>query len=268
MYSLQLTCKADQVDTLSGELWETHTSGIRELTNGESTTIIAFFETNEARDALLERFSSFSPGWTHEPDTDWLQETQRSWPGRRVGSQFFLAAPWCEEPTPVGRLRLVHNPGLACGTGEHPCTRLALEALEKTVTPGCSVADVGTGSALLAIAALRLGATNVFGLDHDEAALQAAQQNFKLNDLPANLVAGSADCLAGDSVDVVLANINATVLLALADDFLTALRSNGILILTGFPDNEVETVKQAFPPADVSHQEGWTCIISRISSPA
>jgi ribosomal protein L11 methyltransferase len=268
MYSLRLTCEADQVDTLSGELWETNTSGIRELSNGESTTLIAFFETNEARDVLLEQFSSFSPHWAHEPDTDWVHETRLSWPGRQVGSQFFLAAPWCEAPTPAGRLRLIHNPGLACGTGEHPCTRLALEALEKTVSPGSVMADVGTGSGILAIAALHLGVAVAVGLDNDESALAAARQNFELNHLPANLVAGSADCLAAGSVDILVANINASVLLALADDLLIVVRPNGILILTGFPDNELETVGTVFPPAEVSHQEGWSCIISRISSTA
>ncbi len=215
MYSLRLHCNAEDADLLSAELWEAGTAGIQELENGGGAlTLIAGFETNDGRDELLRRFGRFSPAWIHETDTDWVQATQRAWPGQRVGARLFLAPPWCDEATPPGRERVIHNPGMACGTGDHPCTQLALEALERVVSPACSMADIGTGSGILAISALRLGAATAFGVDMDEAALQAARENFALNALPANLVAGSADCLLSGSVDLVVANINATVLLA------------------------------------------------------
>ena len=161
-----LNCNADDADLLSAELWEAGTAGIQELENGGGAlTLMASFETNDERDELLRRFDRFSPAWIHENDTDWVQETKRAWPGQCVGTQLFLAPPWCDEATPPGRERVIHNPGLACGTGDHPCTQLALEALEQVVIPACSVADIGTGSGILAIAALRLGAATAFGMD-------------------------------------------------------------------------------------------------------
>ncbi len=166
MYSLHLHCNAEDADLLSAELWEAETAGIQELENGNGALMLmAGFEKNDARDELLQRFGRFSPAWIHEADTDWVQETQRAWPGQRAGTRLFLAPPWCGEITPPGRERVVHNPGLACGTGDHPCTQLALEALERVVTRACSIADIGTGSGILAIAALRLGAATAFGLD-------------------------------------------------------------------------------------------------------
>ena len=80
--------------------------------------------------------------------------------GRRapVGERLFLAPPWSEETVPDGRVRLIHNPGLACGTGEHPCTQMALAAMERIVKPGDRVADIGTGSGILAIGAALLKA--------------------------------------------------------------------------------------------------------------
>lgn len=200
MYSLHLHCSIEDSDLVSAELWEAGTAGIQELENGSGgLTLIAGFETNDGRDELVRRFGRFSPAWIHENDTDWVQETQRAWPGQRVGARLFLAPPWCDEATPPERERVIHNPGMACGTGDHPCTQLALEALERVVTPACSIADIGTGSGILAIAALRLGSVTAFGVDVDEAALQAASKNFALNALSANLVAGSANCLRSEA---------------------------------------------------------------------
>ncbi len=268
MYFLQVCCRPEEVDRLSGELWEVETAGVRELENNDgSIALLAAFESNRLRATLLAQFASFSPVWTQEPDTDWVAETQRAWPGRSVGECLFLAAPWSEQQTPDGRLRIIHNPGLACGTGEHPCTQLALLALERNVSLGSSVADIGTGAGLLAIAALKLGAAIALGFDVDEAALHAARENFALNQMRPRLVAGSVDCICAASFDIVVVNINASVLLSMADELLGIPRSNGALILTGFPRAELEIIKQVFPPGEVLEREGWSCVISRISAP-
>ena len=228
----------------------------------QSVSLIASFERNKDRESLLQQFRDFGPEWRHEPDTDWITFTQKSWPGRAVGQTIFLATSWCTEITPEGRYRVIHNPGLACGTGEHPCTRLALEALEQTVTAGCRIADVGTGSGLLAIAALCIGAGSAIGLDTDEEALCAARINFRWNDLPADLFAGSTEAIAPNTFDVVVANINASVLLTFADDFLQIVRPGGRLILTGFPESESRLIEQIFPSQTVLKEDGWVCLIS------
>jgi ribosomal protein L11 methyltransferase len=264
MYSLVLSCRPDQLDFLSGDLWEAGTSGVHEIEdNSGSTTLIAAFDTDFEHSRLLERFSDFTPEWRHEADVDWVAQTQRSWPPRLVGERFFLVAPWSTAQTPEGRVRLIHNPGLASGTGEHPCTRLALRALEQTVTPGCSVADIGTGSGILSIGALRLGAALAFGCDLDQTALSVAQENFKMNCLTANLIAGSADCFRESSAGVIVANIDATVLLELADELLRMLSPAGVLILTGFRQIESRTVRRIFPAFDELEEDGWICLISR-----
>jgi ribosomal protein L11 methyltransferase len=266
MHFLHLTCTPADIDYLSGELWETGTAGIRELEESDGMIrLIAAFETEAKRNALQQRFERFSPHWTHEPDADWIEATRNAWPGRAIGKRLFLAAPWCEEPTPEGRERVIHNPGLACGTGEHPCTQLALEALERLVKPGMSVADIGTGSGLLAIAALRLGAATALGVDPDEAALSTARQNFSLNGLESRLIAGSADCLGSESAHIVVANISATVLFAIADDLLRVARPDGALILTGFQTDEAKVVREVFPSNEVWERDGWSCLISLLS---
>ena len=254
MYSLRIECAALDVERLSAELWEQDAAGIQELDCGDSTVLLVGFETAERRSELLRRYSALSPDWEELEDVDWVAHAKESWPARCVGERLFLAPPWSEELTPAGRLRILHNPGLACGTGEHQCTQLALMGLEQTVTPGARVVDIGTGSGLLAIAALHLGARLAIGADPDEDALRTARENFELNWLFPNLVAGSADAFATQSADIVVANISGTVLLFLLEDLL---RIGRIVLLTGFTEHELPAFQQMLPNSSVLALDEW-----------
>jgi ribosomal protein L11 methyltransferase len=260
MFSLRLTCAPDEVDLISSELWEAGTVGIRELDDDNGVRLIAAFETNDTRLNLLNRFATHEVSWVQEESTDWVEATHRAWPARAVGQRIFLAPPWCTDETPTGRVRVVHNPGLACGTGEHPCTQLALTALETAGLLGKTVADIGTGSGVLAIAALRLGASLALGIDADEAALGAARENFALNDLPPLLAAGSADCLRDGAAAVTVANISATVLLSIAGELLRITGPGGQLILTGFPEYELPAIQRNFGNGEVTSCAEWRCV--------
>jgi len=263
MYSLRVTCAAEESEFVSAELWEAGTLAIGEMDADGRLVLIAGFETNSQRSELLERFAKYSPVWQHEPVRDWVAETQAAWPARTVGERLFVAPVWSEDVTPAGRERVVHNPGLACGTGEHPCTQLALIAIEKCVTPGCRVVDVGTGSGLLAIAALRLGAAKVVGVDPDEDAMKAASENFLLNGFAPQLAVGSADCLAAACADVTVANISGTVLLSIFDDLVRITRPGGWMILTGFPKTEASVFERAFAGVEMSGIDEWRCVVAR-----
>ncbi|HEY7306166.1 MAG TPA: 50S ribosomal protein L11 methyltransferase [Bryobacteraceae bacterium] len=264
MYSLCLICSALEVDGISAELWEARTAGIHETEDGEHIVLIASFEGHDDRFALLARFARYSPTWQHEEEIDWLQKTRLAWPARETGDRIFLAPPWNDESTPPGRLRVIHNPGLACGTGEHACSQLALIALEERVTTGTRVVDVGTGSGILAIAALRLGAESAIAVDIDEAGLAAAKENFELNALRPVLVAGSADCLSGGCADVTVANMNADVLVSILDELARITRKDGWLILTGFLESEAAAFKTNFPSAKLLANGEWRCVMVRI----
>jgi ribosomal protein L11 methylase PrmA len=165
-------------------------------------------------------------------EVDWVARTHDAWPPLLVGNRFFVVAPWRTEPTPPGRLRLELNPGLQCGTGQHPCTRLCLEAMERIVRPGDSVLDVGSGSGILSVAAKLLGAGRVIACDLDSDAAR-----------PVPFFVGSAEAVRTGAFDVVVANINEEVL---DGDLRVELeRVARARILSGFQDDAGE----------------WSCVV-------
>ncbi len=265
MYSLRLNCAPGEVDLISAELWGAGTVGIREIDGGDTVELVAGFETNDERASLMQRFTNRGAQWTQEDSTDWIGATHRAWPARVIGRRIFLAPPWCAEETPSGRVRVIHNPGLACGTGEHPCTQLALMALETTNLAGKTVVDIGTGSGILAMAALRLGAGLAIGIDTDEASHTAARENFALNNLPPRLVVGSADCLRAGCAAVTVANISATVLIFLAGELLRITGPAGQLMLTGFTEYELPALQQNFGFGEVTSCDEWRCLVVPLS---
>ena len=263
MYWLRLTSPPEAADRLAGELWAFGTAGIREIETDGALVLLAHFETVAAREELLAHFASHEPQWGHEEERDWAAETQAAWPAREIGRRLFLAPAWITAPTPLGRERVIHNPGSACGTAEHPCSQLALCALETCVSPGYSMVDVGTGSGILAIAARRLGARMSAGVDLDPGALETARANFELNGMEAYVAVGSANCLADGCADVTIANISATVLLSILDDLIRITRTGGYLILTGFSEAELRPFEKMFPAGEVSTLVEWRCLTVR-----
>ena len=137
MYYVRLEVEPERRDTLIAELWEAGTAGVVE---GDGF-VEAFFEDFGSRRGVSE-------AQLRAADRDWVQATEDAWPPILVGEKFFIVAPWRTESTPPGRFRLEINPGMQCGTGQHPCTRLCLEAMERVIRPGDRVLDVGTGSGI------------------------------------------------------------------------------------------------------------------------
>jgi len=194
MFFVRIAVEPEQQDALIASLWDAGTTGIVEGPG----FLDAFFD--EESDAA--RFGNPQTA----PDTDWVRIAQESFPPLLVGEKFFVVAPWRTEPTPPGRFRLEINPGVQCGTGQHPCTRKCLEEMERLIQPGDAVLDVGSGSGILSRAAKFLGAGFVVACDIDpDAALAEA-----LDEIP--FFVGSADAVCSGVFDVVLANISEIVL--------------------------------------------------------
>lgn len=246
MYVLRLECPASARDLLVAELWERGTTGIfEEDLPGGRCSLQAFF------DAPFESpsWTEFGPVWSQAEDRDWVAVAQSLWQPLLVGSRLFLAPAWCHDPTPPGRIRLEMQPGQACGTGWGPATQQALEAIERRLLPAATVLDLGTGSGILAVAAARLGAGQVYACDIDPAAARIARERFRKEDLDVGLFIGSLRAVASASLDLLVANINAETLLALAPEIERVLKPAGTAVLAGFTLRDLPRLRATFPAA-------------------
>ena len=251
MFSILLHPTPDREDYLVAELSDCGTSGITEEDEGG---IRAFFDEDAAAEALLGRFAEFAPELRLEAGIDWEQVSRDAWPPLAIGERFYLVPPWrAEDPVPRGRLRLVVHPGMACGTGRHPCTRLCLEAIERCVKPGDRVVDVGAGSGILSAAVELVGTGCVAGCDIDAENVRIARERVHVP-----MFIGSADAVRTAWADVVIANIDSATLEKLAPEFTRVRTPGATLILSGFPEGDAP---EGYIPKVTLERDSWLCWI-------
>ncbi|WP_150428190.1 50S ribosomal protein L11 methyltransferase [Dechloromonas sp. CZR5] len=194
-------------------------------------------------------------------EQNWVQLTQSQFDPIRVSERLWIVPSWHESPDPAA-INLILDPGMAFGTGSHPTTRLCLEWLERNVSAGDTVLDYGCGSGILAIAAARLGAAHVAGVDIDPQAVEAAKANAERNGVTA-LLADSAAPVAGE-YDVVVANILSNPLRVLAPAICAHVRAGGRLALSGILREQADEIVAIYAPwiplqvADL--REDWVCL--------
>jgi ribosomal protein L11 methyltransferase len=196
-------------------------------------------------------------------EQDWVRATQSQFRPIHVGDRLHVVPTWCEPPATGITLRL--DPGLAFGTGSHPTTRLCLEWLLDEVRGGESVLDYGCGSGVLAIAAAKLGAACVFGTDVDPQALRTSSDNAQANGASVTVVAPGA--LPARTFDLVVANILANPLVALAPAIAGRVRAGGRLALSGILASQADAVVIAysrwFKLAAARKAEGWALLAGK-----
>ena len=235
--------------------------------------MLALFEEGAALDALIAESARLAGMTTIPPyvaetlaDQNWVQLTQSQFEPIRVSERLWIVPSWHEAPDPEA-LVLVLDPGMAFGTGSHPTTRLCLEWLERTVTPGATILDYGCGSGILAIAAAKLGAAGVLGVDIDAQAVTAARGNAERNGIAARFE-DSAQEIRGQS-DIVVANILSNPLKALAPAICAHVRPGGALALSGILSEQADELIAIYAPflqleiADT--RDGWVCLTGRKS---
>ena len=187
-------------------------------------------------------------------EADWADAWKQHFPVLRVGQRLVIRPTWRRHRAAEGDVVLALDPGMAFGTGLHPTTRLCLAALERLADGGAvegrNVLDVGCGSGILAIAAIRLGASSALGLDPDPIAIEATSANARRNRIARLVRARDGTIPSGEGpFDVVLANLIASLLVRLAPELHAELAPGGMLLASGiFADRETE-VRDAFARA-------------------
>jgi ribosomal protein L11 methyltransferase len=197
-------------------------------------------------------------------DDDWRRAARQGFAARRFGKRLWLA-PADHPQAPAGLTGVKLHMGLAFGTGEHQTTALCLEWIDAHLPNGANVLDYGCGSGVLAIASLACGARTAWAIDNDPQALAATRDNARLNGCGDDrLFVGAPDELPQVSVDVVLANILAAPLVALARQFADSLVPGGRIVLSGVLERQVTQVTAAYEPYvdRLEHcvRDGWARI--------
>ena len=236
--------------------------------------------------AVLEENSNLlaGKGFTVKPleQTDWEESWKENYPPQQVGKRLVVLPYWLNQEDTQGRLPVILDPGLTFGTGAHPSTQMVMEAMEELVRPGCACLDLGSGSGILSIAALRLGAGSAVGVDIDPKAEDIARENAAYNGFAAPEFTACTGNVTADktlmqrlqqrSYDVVLVNIVADVIIGLAPVLPKLMTESSVLICSGILDTRLAEVEAELRAAglcvtSVRSKEDWRCTVAQLRRP-
>ena len=234
----------------------------------DRSRVIALLEAGADASALVAACAPLAglvdiPSFTQEEvaEQNWVQLTQSQFDPIRVSDRLWIVPSWHVAPDPEA-IVLVLDPGMAFGTGSHPTTRLCLEWLERTVSTDISILDYGCGSGILAIAAAKLGAKEVLGVDIDLQAVSAAKSNAELNTVSARFEDSTKEIKG--QFDIVVANILSNPLKALAPAICAHVRPGGRLALSGILTEQSDDLIEAYSPyvalSVADSRDGWVCL--------
>jgi len=200
-------------------------------------------------------------------DEDWANNWKAYFKPTRLGERLVIIPSWEQYDLASDDLPLYLDPGMAFGTGTHATTALCLRWLERLVTPGIRVIDVGTGSGILAIAAHRLGAGSVLAVDIDPVAVQVAEGNVRCNGVPVEVRRATLDQVEEGEADLIVANIIASVIVDILPDVASRLKPGGRFLASGIIAARKEAVTEAMTdawllPVGAREQDGWVAILA------
>ena len=232
-----------------------------------ATRLSALFDASADAESALARAARWlgaeAPSYRREAiaDRDWVRTTQAQFAPIRVTDRLWIVPSWCD-PVAPGAINIALDPGIAFGTGGHPTTLLCLRWLAANLQAGTTLIDYGCGSGILAVAAAKLGASSVTGVDIDPQAIAASRANAERNGIDAHFC--SPDRLSPLPVDIVIANILANPLELLAPLLAGYVRENGHIVLSGILDSQSPRVAAAyarwFNIAPWESADGWTAL--------
>jgi ribosomal protein L11 methyltransferase len=246
---------------------------VRTVIPGEDELLRAQIE------ALLALIGQALPFGLPEPQfqlvgqSDWANSWKEHFHVVRIGRRFVIKPSWRDYMPADDDVVIEIDPGLAFGSGLHPTTQLCLKLFEDMDLTGQSLFDVGTGSGVLSIAALKLGARPIRAVDVDDVAVRVAEENFELNgfplgqaDSPIETAAGSAADTGGRQWQIVVANILAHILIRLMPDLAAAVAPGGKLILSGMIAEQEEEVtamaqRHGLTVIDRKTEEDWVALV-------
>ena len=280
--AVTITAAAELAEPLGSFLLDRGAPGLETEDVGERVRITAHFAGAAPLaeiDAFVAAVREIVPGAAQPQiavdtvtDRDWAENWKAHFPPLAIGQRLFVHPPWIDS-IPAGRVPIVLDPGMAFGTGHHASTRGSLILLERALrdTAAARVLDFGTGSGILAIAAAKLGAAEVWGIDIDADACAIAAENAAVNGVAERVRIAAELAAVPGSFDVVVANLLANLLIDVAADIAARVRPGGVAIGAGILIEEAAAVRGAWRAAGLADlgehaDEGWVALAAQRSA--
>jgi len=240
---LTIRLRPQQLELAQLRLWELGATGLEERDDttlrrgpgrGQTVVVAAFPDEPAAQHALKEIREEYDAEIVYVPSEDWATEWRRGFGPQRIGKRLVLHPSWEPLQGEPGDVVLTIDPENAFGSGDHETTRLVLRILDQRVAGAERVLDVGCGSGVLSIAALRLGAASAVATDIDADAVAVARRNAALNGVASRLRVSAQPLSDIEGLyDIILANIETRVLIPMSKDLQARVAPGGVLVLSG-----------------------------------
>lgn len=262
-------------DLLSGLLWEFNITGLLENNDHVSVFISDIDLAVEAKlnSSLMKlKNENFIESFRVEKeileDKNWNEEWEKSREVIRISDRIVIKPTFKNYSAKENEIVLTIDPKMSFGTGEHQTTKLILRLLEKYVYKGIKVLDVGSGTGILAIASIKLGASKAVAVDSDEICLNNCNENCSLNQVvdSVKILTGEIDAVNENDFDLILANIQKNVLIEIAEKLKSRLNKNGFVILSGLLDSDFDVIRNkyysiGFEIRRIEKEDEWIALV-------
>lgn len=238
-FALEIIFDSIPNEDIVATLWKFAPLGLLD----ENEKIVLYFQNSSdfnihEVENFLHQFSyekNFTINAKELPLTNWNEEWERSLEVIHVSDRIVIKPTFRDYEAKPGQIVLIIDPKMSFGTGEHQTTKLVLLALEKFVSQGMKILDVGTGTAVLAIASIKLGAASAIAIDNDDICFENGIENTKLNEVEnfVSIRTGILEEILEKDFDLITANIQKNVLMEIADKIIESCNLNGVIILSG-----------------------------------
>ena len=222
-------------------------------------------ELLKSRGLSDEELGSWEFSFVEKENEDWSKKWKEKWDITRVSDKIVVVPDWLEYTPNADEIVIRLEPGCAFGTGTHQTTQLCMKAIEKYMHSDAKMADIGTGSGILAICAAKFGASYVYGCDNDESVIDVARENAVKNNVQCIFELNTADKV-NDTFDFICANILHNVLAEIMGDLKNLMNADAKMVLSGILDEKKQVVldainKNGLTLIEEMHQDQWVALI-------
>jgi ribosomal protein L11 methyltransferase len=278
-FAYKIFCKPFDSDLISGLMWDFDITGL--LEDDDHITICISEKSSTTEEQIIAKLSRLQQDKLIDSyriekeileDKNWNELWEKSREVIRVSDKIIIKPTFKKYSAKQNEIVLTLDPKMSFGTGEHQTTKLILGLLEKYVMRGMKVLDVGSGTGILAIASIKLGAIKAVAVDFDEICLDNCKENCILNGVEdsVEVLTGEIGDVDESDFDLILANIQKNVLMEIADKIKSILKSGGIIILSGLlesdkSDIEIKYHSLGFKTVQVEAMDEWIAVVLKSS---